>query len=131
MKISLMPTKNVTEYATMVAHYLYLVDRELNWVETHANKTPTYVAEALPRLTSMVNVVGYFRGQDGMFHQFRPEFDSDPAAYDDLLGDLYRNEDQFEARLAVLISYVLADAEGSRLYRSAQTRYYLEYRGLN
>lgn len=113
------------EYLALVQQYSYLVDHLLSLVEDEMKDgfAPQQVVSRLPQLISLVNVIGYFRGQDGMFmdlHELKSQHTS----------ELYKNEDLFEARLWKIIDYVTADEAAAKQYKALLQQYYLQQRGV-
>ncbi len=124
MAISFTQMQSSEEYKDLIQKYSYLVDQELSRIESQLSElTPQDVAGVLPKFISAINVIGYLRGQDGMFIEARPGSIT-------FQKDLYENEDAFEERLRKLISYVKKDSKSFLQYRNLLNEYYLEARGL-
>ncbi len=124
MSINFKQIKDPEEYLNLVQQYSYLVDKELSAVESRLSElTPEEIAKRLPKFISLVNVIGYLRGQDSVFSETRPEGIT-------FQKDLYANEDNFEGRLQRLIDIVNTDSDATLLHRERLNEYYLESRGL-
>jgi hypothetical protein len=79
-------------------------------------------ARGLPPVVSLVNVVGYMRGQGGVLLSHRP------AGVQDHQAALYAAEDAAEKRLWALIDAVCADPESRVAYLASMREYYLIHR---
>ena len=103
--------KSAQEYTNFVREFVTLLDQQLCYWEIMAkNKERHYeVAHQMPALISLVNTVGYLRGQDGMFLDIRPKTDNQK--------EFYGYEDAFEKRLENLIDIIMD---------SDQKQHYLE-----
>lgn len=87
-------------YMDLVEKFCILADLEISrWEKIMASgKHDSELATAMPALISIVNTIGYLRGQDGMFDDSRsPGVDN---------KKLYQYEDAFEKRLRNLINYI-------------------------
>ncbi len=97
---------DVDEMKKFVEQFVSLLDAEMSkWEEKI--KDPTNIADlihAMPALISLVNTVGYLRGQDGMF-------DVGPEIRVALSADIRKYEDIFEERLNKLIDVLLQSKE--------------------
>jgi hypothetical protein len=125
------PNSNITttdEYISFVEKFVTLVDQELSKyeemvlvekgavtiVDQGESKPELFyvihsihdVASHMPALISLVNTVGYLRGQDGVFVDFRPSVGRKQ-------NDLYELENLFEKRLEALIDKILGSKEKS------------------
>lgn len=111
------------EYKDFVEQFCFLVDKELIKAEDMKNKGNHHnLALILPKIISAVNIVGYLRGQDNMFIDFRPHVS--------FQNELYKIEGEFEKRLFTLIDYIkLSDSKD--LSKSMIKEYYLKNRGFN
>jgi hypothetical protein len=79
-------------------------------------------AKKIVRIISLVNTIGFLRGQDGMFNDIRP-----PATVS--IGGLYRFEDDLENRLRVLIDYIESEESGvTDFYHRYLHRFYVASR---
>lgn len=122
--IQFRPPQNQGEYIDMVERFSGLVDKEMKKTESEENPGRIHaIALRLPALISLVNTIGYLRGQDGVFLDIRPE-DMHGSGRQ---GDLYKNEDEFEKRLQNLIDEVGTSEEAS-FYRETLERYYITAR---
>lgn len=116
--------KTPEEYKDVVEKFFGLADAELQKFERLAqNPTDLYsVAESLPKLISLVNVIGYMRGQDNAFLDVRPP-------HLEFQKDLYENENRFEARLKKLIDVINSSPEKEHARRRLE-EYFLRHRGV-
>lgn len=116
--------QNQDEYIDMVERFSGLVDKEMKKTESEENPGRIHaIASRLPALISLVNTIGYLRGQDGVFLDFRPE----DMHGSDIQGYLYKNEDEFEKRLQNLIDEV-GTSDDASFYRETLERYYITAR---
>ena len=118
--------KTAEEYMDLVRKYNWLVDRELKKAEIEIEKDPINgpngIINSIPKLISLVNVVGYLRGQDGAFLDERP---------DDVIShqsELNENENAFESRLIKIIKIVYEDPRNREKYEWRVTSYFLKAR---
>jgi hypothetical protein len=122
MKLELRKMQDENEYKEFVERYYYLADGELRDAESFRARDDHHeVALLLPQLISIVNIVGYLRGQDNRFVTLRPSTGFQSA--------LYEKESEFERRLRALIDFVKATASAALLLESIR-EYYLKNRGL-
>lgn len=112
--------ESVQEYMQMVSTFSFYVDAQMSVFEHAATQGDFSFVSSMPALISLVNTVGYLRGQDGMFLGIRPE---DP----DMQRDLYKNEDEFEARLQKLIDGIRG-SEFSNEYQKRLQEYFITSR---
>jgi len=105
------------EYIAMVQSFAGLADAEM--VRAEEEQDMHTLALRLPGLISIVNVIGYLRGQDNFFLDVRP---SGLGAHQ---SDLYALEDAFEKRLNTLIEKVEASPEAENLKTRLETYYIL------
>lgn len=103
----------------MVSMFSYCVDMQLRIIEDRFAKNDLDVS-SMPALISLVNSIGYLRGQDGMFTTFRP-LDSE------MQRNLYKNEDQFETRLQKLID-AIRDSQYADAYQNRLHEYFIKAR---
>lgn len=121
--MKLVNLKTAEEYKDLVSKYSWLVDSELIKIETVIKEHPDQAnIEALPKLISLVNVVGYLRGQDGAFLDIRPD---EVTEYQ---RELYDNEDAFESRLREIIKTICVDPKNIERYKAVLDRYFLKAR---
>jgi hypothetical protein len=109
------------EYVDFVEKFVTLLDKQFTQAESRINDENDILGSinSLPALISLVNTVGYLRGQDGMFLNIRPSVDSQQT--------LYEYEDHFEARLKSLIVAVMqSNLHGE--YKKRLTTYFVEAR---
>ena len=115
--------KTAEEYIDLVGKYLWLVDSELQKLEANVKEHPEQInMESLPKLISMINVIGYLRGQDGAF------LDSRPEGVGEYQTELYKNEDAFENRLNEIIKTICANPKNLESYKGTLERYFLKAR---
>lgn len=110
--MQMLPEKitTVEEYKRVVEAFYYLVDEEMKWAETIKEKNDhSGLSVGMPKLISLVNCIGYLRGQDNAFLDIRPA-----GVSQELQKELYRYENEFEARLHKLILYL--NASPSKVY---------------
>lgn len=113
--------KTPEAYRQLVEQFSFLADKELQKYEVWASQGNLHeMALGLPKIISIVNVIGYLRGQDGAFSDIRPKTDFQP--------ELYKNEDFFEKRLFALITQVNASKQEAPTYKLAVHTYYLKAR---
>ena len=116
--------KEITDaesYLNFVREFVTLLDKQfLVWEQrTENNGSLHELALQLPALISLVNTVGYLRGQDGMFLDIRPRTENQQ--------ELYGYEDLFESRLRQMIKKVL-DSTERQLYVDTLSSYYIKTR---
>lgn len=116
---------NQEDYLRLVKQYSGLVDYELTLVEGYMSegRRPSDLANYIPKVVSLVNVVGYLRGQDGVFMNTL-------EVRSGIVSQLYENEDDFERRLSAVMEYVTSDAEAMKFCRAKLMEYYLLHRGI-
>lgn len=73
----------------------------------------------MPAIISLVNTVGYLRGQDGMFLDIRPRTENQ--------NEFYGYEDLFEKRLNKLID-ILMDSDEKDFYQERLESYLIKSR---
>jgi hypothetical protein len=111
--------KTSEEYFALVEQVVALVDVELIAAESFVESGELHsLINKLPGLISIVNVVGYFRGQDGFFLGVRP-------SVGDKQKELYGFEDAAEKRLGDLIEHVCKTTENRERYLEHMRMYYL------
>lgn len=117
--------KTGEEYMSVARNFSSLTDATLATVEAISEPGKTHeIALRLPMLISLVNTVGYFRGDDGGFYDVRPK---DMIGNRDMQSELYARQDAFESRLQVLIDEVLASKEAD-FYREKLKEYFVKSR---
>lgn len=112
--------KTPEEYLDFAQKLAYLTDLELSQAEQSVNQGYD-VSQRLPALISMVNTVGYLRGQDGMFGHLEPKLNLEDKK------PLFQNEKEFENRLSVMIDKVMFSKYADD-YRRALENYYVRVR---
>ena len=122
--IQFRPPQNKDEYIDLVERFSGLVDQEMKKTESEENPGRIHaIASRLPALISLVNTIGYLRGEDSVFLDVRPE----DMRTSGRQGDLYKNEDLFEKRLQNLIDEV-GTSDEAKFYRDTLERYYITAR---
>lgn len=98
-------------YTEFVRAFATLLDQQLTLLEGYVNEKEGAhnLIQQMPAMISLVNTVGYLRGQDGMFLDIRPSTENQK--------EFYEYEDLFEKRLSTLIDFILT---------SDEKEYYLE-----
>jgi len=97
---------NESEWRQFVEQFVTLLDKEMStWEEKITDPTNiTGLIHAMPALISLVNTVGYLRGQDGMF-------DMGPEISVAVAHDIINYENAFEERLNNFIDIILQSKE--------------------
>lgn len=122
MPISFKSINTEEEYKDFVEQFYFLADKELQRAEELKIKGEHYkLALVLAKIISIVNTVGYLRGQDNVFLDFRPHVS--------FQKELYQVEDEFEKRLYQLIDYIKT-TESREVCKSMVEEYYLKNRKL-
>lgn len=104
-------------YKFLVESYYYLVDMELKKAESRMqNGEHESLSFLLPRVMCAVNTIGYLRGQDNVFIDFRP-----PVSFQ---RDLYAIEDECNKRLMALLDYI-ATTQSNQLFIEEKRKYFL------
>ena len=121
MKKSSTTIKTSEDYVLFVEQFTNLLDQELSkWENLLRNQENLKkVIHAMPALISLINTVGYLRGQDGMF-DFRPLTIANQK-------DFYAYEDAFEKRLNDIIDVILASDE-KEYYKQLLDSYFTKVR---
>ncbi len=120
MSLNFKETKTAEEYKDLVERFSLLVDKELRIFEQGVKEGKVAeIIPMMPKLISLVNTVGYLRGQDNAFLDYRPHLD--------FQNDLYKNERDFENRLRCLIESIKSSglAEG---YKRCLSEYFIKTR---
>ena len=111
------------EYMKMAEQLTALVDAELTRTEKDVQNGDMHlVVQRMPGLISLVNTIGYLRGQDGLFLEVRP---SDVSLYQ---KELYATEDAMESRLWSIIERICGVSEDRERYIHRLREYFLEWR---
>jgi hypothetical protein len=105
MKIQQKKLSTAQEYTNFVREYATLLDQQLSiWEDKVTNKENLHdLAHQMPALISLVNTVGYLRGQDGLFLDIRPHTENQ--------SEFYSYEDLFEIRLRKLTDLLMNSDE--------------------
>ena len=122
--MSIIPQKINTqeEYRDLVEKFSWLADQQLRFCEECVAIGSIHeVLGQIPSLISIVNAIGYLRGQDGAFLDFRP--------HTDYQKELYENEDNFEKRLRAIIEHLM-NSELKQEYIDKLQTYYIKTRTL-
>lgn len=122
MSINPQPISEPQEYLTLVEQFSWLVDAEMTKYEGILEAGDlNVVIENMPKLVSLVNTIGYLRGQDNAFED-RPHLESNKV--------LYEMEDAFEKRLNAMIDVIRSsDEKYLTWYRNKMDQYYMRTRG--
>lgn len=109
------------EYIKFVREFVTLLDEQFSVLEDRAkNKENLHgLAHQMPAIISLVNTVGYLRGQDGMFLDMCPRTENQ--------SELYGYEDLFENRLDQLID-ILMDSDEKDFYKERLESYLIKSR---
>ncbi|MDP3955643.1 MAG: hypothetical protein Q8Q18_00145 [bacterium] len=109
------------EYTKFVREFVTLLDEQVSvWEDRAKNiKNLHELACQMPAIISLVNTVGYLRGQDGMFLDIRPRTENQ--------SEFYGYEDQFEKRLDKLIN-MLMDSDEKDFYQERLESYLIKSR---
>ncbi|MDX1535577.1 MAG: hypothetical protein R3346_02355 [Candidatus Spechtbacterales bacterium] len=109
------------EYTSFVREFVTLLDKQLAvWEDRVKNKESLHdLARQMPAIISLVNTVGYLRGQDGVFLDIRPHTENQ--------SEFYKYEDLFESRLVKLID-VLMDSKEKDYYMERLESYLVKSR---
>lgn len=112
---------NQEEYILFVKQFITLLDEQFNvWEEESQHESGLHsLSESMPAIISLVNTVGYLRGQDGVFLNIRPRTD--------MQNKLYKLEDIFEKRLQKLID-VLMQSPAKEYYLKRLQKYFIDAR---
>jgi len=121
MNIEFKKIETQEEYIDLVEKLSYLVDKEITEYEMLLQKNVFEVVNAMPKIISLVNVIGYLRGQGGAFLNFRPKVSEHQES-------LYKNEDAFEARLYKLVEKISESEETRNHYESTLKEYFIKNR---
>lgn len=106
-----------------------LVKEDINLCKANiaAGESPESIAQQIPKLVSKVNMVGYFRGQDGGFFLL-----NEMTAYTGQDAVQIRDfEDELERELWGIITYTTSTENGLRSYKAYMAEYYLISRGIS
>lgn len=112
------------EYRQLVEHFSFLVDAEFKKFENinSSEEAHTAALEA-PKLVSLVNTIGYLRGQDNAFLDVRPH---EVVEYQ---KELYANEDGFEDRLKELLKKIVSFGK-TDVYNYYMNEYFIKSRSI-
>ena len=108
-------------YTEFVRAFATLLDQQLTLLEGYMNgKDGAHtLIQQMPALISLVNTMGYLRGQDGMFLDIRPSTENQK--------EFYEYEDLFEKRLSTLIDFIL-NSDEKEYYRERLESYFVKVR---
>ncbi len=109
------------KYTEFVRAFATLLDKQLTIVEGYVNRKDGAhnLIQQMPAIISLVNTVGYLRGQDGMFLDIRPRTENQK--------EFYEYEDLFEKRLGILIDFLL-NSEEKEYYQERLESYFVKSR---
>ena len=109
------------EYISFVRRFVTLLDTELKFYEDKEKnkKDLSGLARQMPAIISLVNTVGYLRGQDGIFLGTRPSTENQ--------NELRKYEDFFENRLNKLID-ILISSDLKKSYQERLESYFVKSR---
>lgn len=121
MDIQKQQLSTAEEYTKFVREFATLLDEQLSvWEDRAKNKENLHeLARQMPAIISLVNTVGYLRGQDGMFLDIRPRTENQ--------SEFYGYEDLFEKRLDQLID-ILIDSDETDFYKERLESYLIKSR---
>lgn len=121
MNIQKQQLSSADEYTKFVREFVTLLDEQLSvWEDRAKNKKNLHeLAHQMPAIISLVNTVGYLRGQDGMFLNIRPRTENQ--------REFYGYEDLFEKRLNQLID-ILMDSDEKNFYKERLEIYLIKSR---
>jgi hypothetical protein len=113
--------KTGEEYTKFVREFVTLLDRELSVLEERVEKKEDIrnIARRMPAIISLVNTVGYLRGQDNVFLKIRPSTENQ--------REFYNYENLFEDRLNKIIEFLL-DSEEKDFYIEILESYLVKVR---
>ncbi len=109
------------EYINFVREFVTLLDKQLAIFEDFSKNEEKLheLAHVMPAIISLVNTVGYLRGQDGLFIEIRP--------YTKNQGEFNKYEALFESRLNKLID-VLMGSDEKDYYMERLESYLVKFR---
>jgi hypothetical protein len=109
------------EYTKFVREFVTLLDEQLSACEEYAKKPEDLysLAHQMPAIISLINTVGYLRGQDGIFLRIRPSTENQK--------EFYEYEDKFEERLKNLIDILMA-SNRKDVYKERLESYFIKSR---
>jgi hypothetical protein len=121
MDIQKQQLSTADEYTRFVREFATLLDEQFNvWEDRAKNKEKLHdLARQMPAIISLVNTVGYLRGQDGMFLDIRPRTENQ--------SEFYGYENLFEKRLNQLID-ILMDSGEKEYYKERLESYLIKSR---
>lgn len=107
------------KFKELVEEFYFLVDSEIKKVEAQIQmKDNNGIIFSIPKIISLINTIGYLRGQDNAFIDARPSTN--------FQSELYKNEDMFEKRLKIIIEYIAK--EENEAYTSRLKEYFIKNR---
>lgn len=121
MSIQIQKLSDGEEYIKFVRQFITLFDEQLRVFEARERNAENIqdLVRQMPALISLVNTVGYLRGQDGVFLSIRPRTENQ--------SELYEYEDFFEKRLNALIDIIM-DSEQKDFYVEKLESYFVKVR---
>ncbi len=111
---------NTDEYLRFAESFFAMAERECVRMKERIEKEGASAAvHQMPALISLVNCVGYLRGQDGMLYE---------APRSGILGPLYKMEDTVEKHLDEIIQSILAADQVKEVYKERLMNYFVRSR---
>lgn len=122
MEKNIKKIESAEEYTEFVRAFATLLDQQLTLVEGYMDRKDGVrdLIHQMPALISLVNTIGYLRGQDGMFLDVRPSAPENQKEF-------YGYEDMFEKRLDTVIDFLLHSDE-KEYYRERLESYFVKAR---
>lgn len=123
IKEELEAVRAAAEYLTFAQAFFALVERECAKAKADIQTQGVEsVIHRMPALISLVNSVGYLRGQDGMFR------DEHPRSVSDTQNLLYKMEGRAEDQLNEIIQLLLASDATKERYKERLMNYFVRSR---
>jgi hypothetical protein len=121
MNIQKKQLSTADEYIEFVREFVTLLDEQFSmWEDWAKNKEKLHdLARQMPAIISLVNTVGYLRGQDGVFLDIRPQTGNQ--------SEFYEYENEFEKRLDKLID-ILMESDEKDFYKERLESYLVKSR---
>jgi hypothetical protein len=122
------PCNKPSQYLEMVARLSFLIDCEISagedktmLIDQAPKKEVEEICWLVPRLISMSNTMGFLRGQDNRFTNFRPD-----GITPDEQNDLYADADFVQQRVQDIIIKLIEAGYKLQLTKAMQ-KYYMDY----
>lgn len=121
MEKNIKKMESAEEYTEFVRAFATLLDQQLTIAEGYASSKEGVhdLVQQMPALISLVNTIGYLRGQDGIFLDIRPRTENQK--------EFYEYEDLFEKRLNTLIDSIL-NSDEKEYYQERLESYFVKVR---